>query len=213
MTSQCIVTLLCYLALLMISLDNTILVNAAPVVANCNDPSLELSECASVVADPTEDNPLYSHSELFGAAATPKDVEAFKYYCINDLMVSIISEQIVSQYMYYQEFMHTTMWYSHVIYGLAICLLQESITLHPLDNIPLQSDSSDMQLDSLKYILQENITITCQYYSTLKAYQYMLYQFLHSQDTNVSNATTTSVMYLLQTAAESLQIIQVSLLI
>ena len=38
----------------------------------------------------------------------------------------------------------------------------------------------------------------------------MLYQFLHSQDTNVSNATTRSVMYLQQTAAESLQVIQVS---
>ena len=78
--------------------------------------------------------------------------------------------------------------------------------------MPLQSDddSSDLQLESLRYTLKENITVTCQYYSTLKAYQYMLYQFLHSQDTNVSNATTRSVMYLLQTAAESLQIIQVS---
>ena len=38
----------------------------------------------------------------------------------------------------------------------------------------------------------------------------MLYQFLHSQDTNISNATITSLMYLLQTAAESLQAIQVS---
>ena len=40
----------------------------------------------------------------------------------------------------------------------------------------------------------------------------MLYQFFHSQDTNVSNATTASVMYLLQTAAESLQAIQVSII-
>jgi len=71
--------------------------------------------------------------------------------------------------------------------------------------------SSDLQLESLRHTLEENITITCQYYSTLKAYQYMLYQFLHSQDTNVSNVTTTSVMYLLQTAAESLQVISVSL--
>ena len=91
--------------------------------------------------------------------------------------------------------------------------LQESITLYPFNNKPQQNESSDLQLESLNHTLQENITITCQYYSTLKTYQYMLYQFLHSQDTNVSNATTTLVMYLLQTAAESLQIIQVCLLI
>ena len=85
--------------------------------------------------------------------------------------------------------------------------------MYPLNNIPQQNESSDLRLESLNHTLQENIIVTCQYYSTLKAYQYMLYQFLHSQDTNVSNATTTSVMHLLQTAAESLQIIQVSLLI
>ena len=85
--------------------------------------------------------------------------------------------------------------------------------MYPLDNIPQQNESSDLQLESLNHTLQENITVTCQYYSILKAYQYMLYQFLHSQDTNVSNATTTSVMYLLQTAAKSLQNIQVSLLL
>ena len=94
MTPQCIVTFLCCLALL-ISLDNTILVNA-----------LELSECDSAVADPTEGNPLYSHSELFGATATPKDVEAFKYYCINDLMVSVISDELVSQ-----EIVSTAIWH------------------------------------------------------------------------------------------------------
>ena len=95
MTFHLTITFLCCLALL-ISLDNTILVNAAPVVDNCNVPAL--SECASIVADPTEGNPLYSHSELFAATAKPKDVEAFKYYCINDLMVSVISEQLVSHY-------------------------------------------------------------------------------------------------------------------
>ena len=87
MIPQCIVFFLCCLALTY--LDNAILVNA-----------LELSECGSVIADPTEGNPLYSHSELFGDTATPKDVEAFKYYCINDLMVSIISDQLVVSYYY-----------------------------------------------------------------------------------------------------------------
>ena len=94
MTPQCIVTFLCCLVLL-ISLDNTIIVNA-----------LELSECGSVVADPTEGNPLYSHSELFGATATPKDAEAFKYYCVNDLMVSVISDELVSQ-----EIVSTAFWH------------------------------------------------------------------------------------------------------
>ena len=89
MTTQLSATFLCYLALLNI----IALTNAAPASANCNISSPELPECASVVADPTEGNPLYSHSELFGATTTPKDVEAFEYYCINNLTVSIIREQ------------------------------------------------------------------------------------------------------------------------
>ena len=93
MAFQLTITFLCCLILL-IFLDNTILVNGAPVVDNCGTPVL--SDCVSDVADPTEGNPLYSHSELFGATATPKDVEGFKYYCINDLMVSIIREELVS---------------------------------------------------------------------------------------------------------------------
>ena len=91
MYSQFITSFLCCLAL---STDNFRFVNAAPVAANCNAPAL--SECVSVVSDPTEGNPLYSHSELFGATATPKDVEGFKYYCINDLMVSIIRKVTIN---------------------------------------------------------------------------------------------------------------------
>ena len=94
---------------------------------------------------------------------------------------------------------------------LYINILQDKISSQLHNNIPPQlEDYPDLKSANLRYTLQENITVTCQYYSTLKAYQYMLYQFLHSQDTNVSNGTTRSVMYLLQTAAESLQIIQVS---
>ena len=92
MAFQLTATILCFLVALLL-LDNILFVNAASATANCKLPSLELSECASVVADPTEGNPLYSHSELFGANATPKDVESFKYYCSNDLIVSIITEQ------------------------------------------------------------------------------------------------------------------------
>ena len=40
----------------------------------------------------------------------------------------------------------------------------------------------------------------------------MLYQFFYTQNTgNISNATITSIMYLLQNAGESLQSIQVSI--
>ena len=83
-------------AIFLALLNITPLTSAAPASTNCNIPSLELPECASVVDDPTEGNPLYSHFELLGATATPIDVEAFKYYCINDLIVSIIREKLVS---------------------------------------------------------------------------------------------------------------------
>jgi len=141
MAPQFIATILCCLALLM-TLDNT---NAAPVIDNCNIPSLELSECRSVVADPTEGNPLYSHSELFGATATPKDVEAFKYYCINNLMVTVIREQ---QFVSYQGLIPVSQ------YGtceLHVCTsthqfirnflyLQENTKFYLSDNAHLQSN-------------------------------------------------------------------------
>ena len=126
MTPQFSVTFLCCSALLMISLDNTIFVNAVPVVASCNVPSPELSECASVAADPTEGNPLYSHSELFGVTATPKDVEAFKYYCINDLMVFVISDQLVSYD--YQEIVSTAIWHLQNSYYYIYSLVHFSVT-------------------------------------------------------------------------------------
>ena len=43
-------------------------------------------------AFPTEGNSLYYHSEVFAATAKPKDVEAFKYYCTNDLIFSKLEE-------------------------------------------------------------------------------------------------------------------------
>ena len=62
----------------------------SPVVAN-------LLQCSKVVTKPTPSNPLYSHSKLFGANnATPKDVEALKYYCLNDLIHTILTNQMVS---------------------------------------------------------------------------------------------------------------------
>ena len=86
MTAQLSATFFCYLALFILK-DITPLTSAAPASAIYNRPSLVLGDCTgdNVVANPTEGNPLYSHSELFGANATLNDVEAFKYYCINDL--------------------------------------------------------------------------------------------------------------------------------
>ena len=86
MSSQFIMTFLCCVALF-ISLDHIILVNAAPVLPDCGRVKTDYNA--------TGGNPLYSHSELFGAAATPTDVEAFKYYCINDLIATIIPEDVV----------------------------------------------------------------------------------------------------------------------
>jgi len=52
--------------------------------------------------------------------------------------------------------------------------------------------------------------IICKHYAEIKAYQYKLYQFFTSQDIGkVSNATITSIMYLLQSVGESLQTIKV----
>ena len=49
----------------------------------------------------------------------------------------------------------------------------------------------------------------CKYYAEIKAYQYKLNKFSVSR--NVSNSTIASVMYLLQSAGESLQAIEVSI--
>lgn len=48
----------------------------------------------------------------------------------------------------------------------------------------------------------------CEDYAQIKAYQYKLLKFFTNQ--NLPNTTTVSIMYLLQSAAESLQAIQVS---
>ena len=52
---------------------------------------------------------------------------------------------------------------------------------------------------------------TCERYTEIKAFQYMLNTFLHAQNTNsISNTSILSIMYLLQNAGESLQAIKVS---
>ena len=53
------------------------LVHSLPVIINNGG-------CTQVF--PTKGNSLYSHSEIFGAAIKPKDIDAFKYYCTNNLI-------------------------------------------------------------------------------------------------------------------------------
>ena len=64
-----------------------------------------------------------------------------------------------------------------------------------------------MELES---ILNENTTeVICKYYAKIKAYQYILHKFFTSS--NKSNTTIVSIMYLLQSAGESLQTIEVNI--
>ena len=77
--------------------------------------------------------------------------------------------------------------------------------------IQIQNDEivSDPNLDTLNRTINENSTKTCEYYAEIKAYQYMLHNNSNSQDsTNIT--TIASILYLLQSAGESLQSIEVS---
>ena len=57
-----------------------------------SQPIINIGGCTQV--SPTEGNSLYYHSEVFGSSTRLKDVEAFKYYCINDLIFSIMKDQV-----------------------------------------------------------------------------------------------------------------------
>ena len=59
-----------------------------------------------------------------------------------------------------------------------------------------------------------NTSEICKLYLKIKAYQYMLYQFLNNNGTTVTailKPTIKSILYLLQNIGESLQAIQVSI--
>ena len=56
-------------------------------------------DCFQVTSDPTDGNSLYSHSKIFGSAATLIDVEAFKYFCTINLVLSTINEEMVSTHI------------------------------------------------------------------------------------------------------------------
>ena len=78
-------------------LNSFIQLNAIPVIIIS---PMTNSSCSQVSSDPSEGNSLYSHSDIFGTAATLKDVEAFNYYCTNDLILSTINKELVSKILY-----------------------------------------------------------------------------------------------------------------
>ena len=83
--------LLCNFVMLLL-LNSFIQLNAVPHIIISPEAN---SSCSQVAFNPSEDNSLYSHSQIFGTAATLKDTEAFKYYCTNDLILSTISRELV----------------------------------------------------------------------------------------------------------------------
>ena len=69
---------------------------ALPAKTCINKTAIVDCECFQVVSYPTEGNPLYSHSEIFGNTATLTDIETFKYFCTVNLMLSTIQNEVVS---------------------------------------------------------------------------------------------------------------------
>ena len=66
---------------------------------------------------------------------------------------------------------------------------------------------------NLNKTLDKSITTTiCKKYIEIKAYEYKLQKFIIAQNTS-STTTVVSIMYLLQSVAESLQAIQVSFIV
>ena len=78
---------------MLLLLNRSLQLNAVPVISISN------SNCSQRASEPSEGNSLYSHSEIFGTAATLKDVETFKYYCTNQLILSTINKELVSMNM------------------------------------------------------------------------------------------------------------------
>ena len=89
-----LVTILCNFVMLLLLKSFTLHAAPTPTTIPSN---ITINNCSRENYDPTEGNLLYSLSELFNnTTATLKDVEAFKYYCINHLIVSTIKTEMVS---------------------------------------------------------------------------------------------------------------------
>ena len=82
---------------MLLLLDSFMLLNAesAPIIITHSNVTVN-KYCFQESSDPIEGNLLYSHSKVFGTTATLNDVEAFKYYCTNRLIVSTINTEMVS---------------------------------------------------------------------------------------------------------------------
>ena len=56
--------------------------------------------CSQVFVNPKDNNSLYFHSKIFSSDVTQNDIEAFKYYCANNKVASMIDREIVSTIIY-----------------------------------------------------------------------------------------------------------------
>ena len=68
------------------------LLSTSVLFVNCQLKTSAGQNCTQVL--PTEGISLYYHSEVFATTAEPKDVEAFKYYCTNKLIFSIVEDLV-----------------------------------------------------------------------------------------------------------------------
>jgi len=75
--------------LVIIDMSNLMLVNCIQIIIGPN-----LSGCTQVFL--TNNNSLYSHSEVFADTAKPSNVEIFKYHCTINLTLSTM-DHLVSQ--------------------------------------------------------------------------------------------------------------------
>ena len=144
-------------------------------------------DCSPGTSHPIEGKSL---SEIFADASKLRDVEALKYFCINDLIESTIRTEMVN------------LLYMRLIQFYTFSFMQPNL-------LKVSYNVSDSSWKSLNENLTVNITTTiCKNYTEIKAFEYKLQKFINAQ--NTSNATVVAIMYLLQSAAESLQAIQVS---
>ena len=93
MNSETEIVNMLFNVMLLLLFISSIRLNANPVIISSKDNN----SCFEVTS--TKGNSLYYHSEIFGTSATVtlRDVEAFKYYCTNDLILSTIIMQMVGQ--------------------------------------------------------------------------------------------------------------------
>jgi len=69
-----------------------LLTGSAPPVPTSSS-QIARPQCAQIHVNTTnEEMPFYSHSRIFGDSETSNDVQAFKFYCANHLITSLIED-------------------------------------------------------------------------------------------------------------------------